>query len=196
MLRTTIALRPAAQPPLFFLAACLLVAAALAAGASPQTADPTPTLEPSIEGREPMDESDELQQGGAKREPMDESDELQQDGAKREPMDESDEIVAGTYGCAPRVRLEGRAAATLPPLFPAATRLVAVTLASDGWLAFARSGDPAGDGDRPARLLDARGGVITALDAGEPAWLTAGTYYLEIAAPAAGGAIELVAELE
>ncbi len=196
MFRTPFVLRPAARP-LLALTVCLLAVAALAAGASPPPDDPILSPEPTIENREPMDESDELQGGCAKREPMDESDELQDGCAKREPMDESDEVVAGAYACVPRVRLEGRAAATLQAFFPAPGRLIAVTLASDGWLAFARSGVPAaGDVDGPARLRDAQGRVIAALDAGEPSWLTAGTYYLEIAAPAAGSAIELVADLE
>ncbi len=72
---TAFALRPAAHRSLLFLAACLLAVAALAATAAPPPGDPIPV--PPIQGREPMDESDELQGGSAKREPMDESDELQ-----------------------------------------------------------------------------------------------------------------------
>jgi hypothetical protein len=191
MTRTFLVLRPAARRPLFFLTLCLLGLAVLTATASPPPGDPIRPIGRSIENREPMDESDELGQGSSKREPMDESDELGQGSSKREPMDESDELVGGAFACAPRVRLEGRAGAILQPL-----RLVAVTLASDGWLAFAQSGVPAGDAGAPARLLDAWGRPIAELVEREPVRLTASTYYLELATSAAGETIELVAELE
>ena len=175
MTRTFLVLRPAARRPLFFLTLCLLGLAVLTATASPPPGDPIRPIGRSIENREPMDESDELGQGSS----------------KREPMDESDELVGGAFACAPRVRLEGRAGAILQPL-----RLVAVTLASDGWLAFAQSGVPAGDAGAPARLLDAWGRPIAELVEREPVRLTASTYYLELATSAAGETIELVAELE
>ncbi len=163
--------------------------------------------------REPMDESDEITRcDPPTREPMDESDEFTGGGSVWQeiaghglleitrsprgletrfhslcPWIRRHDLLA-TYTCAPRLRLAVSGMLTVTAPAGVGSRLIGVTLASNGRLAIEAVDNPSAT----TVVFDARGRRAGELN-DDAVWLEAGDYFLETAAD---GPIRIYAQLD